>query len=388
MKISKLEVMRLAMPFTSDRSGDHDDKAGEDAYNAASLALTKMETLLVRLTTEDGLQGWGEGFGHLSNPVTFAALKGPVGRFFIGKTFDGTPVGLASLMDEAQRAFHAFGRSGPIQFALSAVDIALWDLCGKQADKPLWRLLGAERRDIDLYASLVSYDNDPDQVAAHALRAYRAGFRAIKLHETEYPAIAAARHSLPADARLMVDVNCPWRVEEACRQARNLRELDLAWLEEPVWPPDDVAGLAQVLACGTPIAAGENAQGLEGFRQHFIAGALSVAQPSVAKVGGISAALAIYRLARQYQVKVVPHCFYYGAALLATAHLVATLPEDVALEVPYLQWPEPLYPELDFQPRLRLSDAPGLGFDPADVLLQRYRIAFADLSMERPYAEK
>ncbi|WP_413742450.1 mandelate racemase/muconate lactonizing enzyme family protein [Sodalis sp. RH15] len=382
MKITDIEVMRLAMPFTSGRSSDRQKGSAEDAYNAASPELTRMETLLVRLTADNGLQGWGEGFGHLSNPVTFAALEGPVGRFFLGQTFADTPEGVGQLMDRAQRAFHAFGRSGPVQFALSALDIALWDLCAQAAGMPLWQLLGAPRREIGVYASLVSYGNDPAQVAAHAMRAYGQGFRSIKLHETEYRAIAAARDALPADARLMVDVNCPWTVEEACRQARSLNELGLAWLEEPVWPPDDLAGLAAVKACGTPVAAGENAQGVEGFRQLFEAGAVSVAQPSVAKIGGISAALEVYRLAQQYRVKVVPHCFYYGAALMATAHLVATLPEDVALEVPYLQWPEPLYAELDFRPRLRLADTPGLGFRPAEDILRRYRIAHRTLSSE------
>ncbi|WP_413721265.1 mandelate racemase/muconate lactonizing enzyme family protein [Sodalis sp. RH23] len=383
MKITAIEVMRVAMPFTSGRSSDQTGGGGDDAYNAASRELTRMETLLVRVTTDDGLQGWGEGFGHLSNPVTYAALDGPVGRFFLGRSFDGTTAGLGQLMDHAQRAFHAFGRSGPVQFALSAMDIALWDLCAKQAGKPLWQLLGAARGEIGVYASLVSYDNDPSQVAAHALRAYRAGFRAIKLHETEYAAIAAARDALPDDAQLMVDVNCPWPVDEACRRAQALNELGLAWLEEPVWPPDDLAGLARVRACGTPIAAGENAQGVQGFLQHFAAGAVSVAQPSVAKIGGISAALDVYRLARHYGVKVVPHCFYYGAALLATAHLVATLPEDIALEVPYLQWPEPLYAELDFQPRLRLPTTPGLGFAPDEDLLARYRVAHSSLTREK-----
>ncbi len=382
MKIIAIDVMRIAMPFTSGRENDPLNAGGGDAYNAASRQLTRMETLLVRLTTDNGLLGWGEGFGHLTNSVTYAALVGPVGRFFIDKDFDGTPEGLGQLMDQAQRAFHAFGRSGAVQFALSALDIALWDLCAKQAGRPLWQLLGATRGEIGVYASLVSYDNDPLQVAAHARRAYDAGFRAIKLHETDYAAIAAARTALPLDAQLMVDVNCPWTVEEACRQAVALRELNLGWLEEPIWPPDDLAGLARVRACGTPIAAGENAQGVQGFLQHFTAGAVSVAQPSVAKIGGISAALEVYRLARAHRVKVVPHCFYYGAALMATAHLVATLPEEIQLEVPYLQWPEPLYAELDFTPRMTLPLTPGLGFAPDEAILARYRIAHTTLNRE------
>ncbi|WP_429552789.1 mandelate racemase/muconate lactonizing enzyme family protein [Paraburkholderia sp. MM5477-R1] len=351
-----------------------------DAYNAASRTLQKMETLLVKVIADDGSVGWGEAFGHLCNPATFAALAGPVARFFIGAEIGGNPDSFAGRVEAAHQAFHAFGRTGPMLYALSAIDIAMWDLCAQAAGKPLHRLLGAMRDTVDVYASLVCYDNDPEEVALQVRRAHQAGFRAMKLHETQRAAIEAARGALPDEVALMVDVNCPWSVEEAKKRVSALKATGLGWIEEPVWPPDDAAGLAQVRSAGVPIAAGENASGVAGFRQYFEHRAIDIAQPSVAKIGGISGMRDVIRLAADNGVRVIPHCFYYGAGLLATAHIVATLPGDVALEVPWLQWSTRLYPQHDFGPSFTLPAVPGLGFQPDTDVLNRHAVDTATVA--------
>ncbi|MCS2158961.1 mandelate racemase/muconate lactonizing enzyme family protein [Scandinavium sp. H11S7] len=379
MKITKIEVLRVAIPFSSDREKISETQS--EAYNAASPELTRMETLLVKISTDTGLQGWGEGFGHLCNPMTETALNGMVGRFFLGQTCPQSPQDIAVLMQLAEINFHAFGRTGPVVFALSAVDIALWDLLAKFRNQPLWQVLGAKRQKIGVYASLVSYGNYPERVAEKVMSTYLAGFRAIKLHETAYSAIAAAREVLPADAELMVDVNCPWNVEEAATQAQALRSLNLAWLEEPVWPPDDLAALAEVRKQGTRIAAGENAAGVQGFVEHFAHRAIDIAQPSVSKVGGITAMLKVFSLAKQHHIRIVPHCFYYGAGLMATAQLVATLDDSVSLEVPYIQWQETLYPQLNFAPQMVLPNSPGIGFEPSLSVIQKNLISSHTLSL-------
>ncbi|WP_434106017.1 mandelate racemase/muconate lactonizing enzyme family protein [Paraburkholderia caffeinilytica] len=234
----------------------------------------------------------------------------------------------------AQRAFHSYGSTGPTMYALSAVDIALWNLAGQAAGVPLCRMLGASRACVDGYASLVSYDNDPAEVARQVHRVHAEGFTRIKLHETSADAIRAAREALPAEVELMVDVNCPWSVEEAAPQAARLHSQGLAWLEEPVWPPDDYARLTRVRRSGVPIAAGENAAGIAGIRQYLESGAVDVLQPSVTKLGGVTAVREVMTLANRHGVRVVPHCFFYGPGLLATAHIVASLPDTVALEMP------------------------------------------------------
>lgn len=368
------------MPFDAARREKADAVAATgDAFNAASRSLQKMETLLVRLTSDEGTVGWGEAFGHLINPVTFAALAGPVGKFFIGAEVTADPASFAHKMTAAHQAFHAFGRTGPVLYALSAIDIALWDLCAQAAGQPLHRLLGATRDTIDVYASLVSYDNDPDELAYQVKRTYDVGFRRMKLHETAPGAIAAARRALPPDAALMVDVNCPWSREEAAKQVAELKGLSLGWVEEPIWPPDDLDGLAALRALGVPLAAGENASGVQGFAEHFKRGAIDVAQPSITKIGGVSGMLEVIRLAKAQGVAVVPHCFYYGAGMMAAAHVVATLPDDVALEVPWLQWSETLCPQQAFGPSLHLSGEAGLGYHPDASVLGRHTITSASI---------
>ncbi|WP_414444839.1 mandelate racemase/muconate lactonizing enzyme family protein [Burkholderia sp. 22PA0106] len=379
MKIAAVEVLRLSLAFDAGRRPASDTEAASDTYNAADRSLRRMETLLVKLTDDAGRIGWGEAFGHLINPVTFAALEGPVGRWFRGAEFEPTLDGIAALRERADHALHAFGRTGPVLYALSAIDTALHDLAAQAAGLPLYRWLGGHRDTIDVYASLVSYENEPDEVARHVRRAWDEGFRAIKLHETEQDAIVAARRALPAAGRLMVDVNCPWSATEAAQRVDALREVGLGWIEEPVWPCDDVAGIARVRALGVPVAAGENASGVAGFRELFERGALDVAQPSIAKIGGPTGMRAVIALAGSYGVRVVPHCFYYGAGLLATAHVVATLPDDVALEIPYLDWPERLHAAQRPGARLALPDTPGLGFQPDEDLLTRNLIARATL---------
>ncbi|KPA94564.1 enolase superfamily enzyme [Pseudomonas asplenii] len=127
-------------------------------------------------------------------------------------------------------------------------------------------------------------------------------------------------------------------------------------------------------ARGVPLSAGENAAGVNGVRALLDQDAIDVVQPSVAKIGGIGAMLEVFELAQQYGVKAVPHCFYYGPGLLAVAHLCTLLPEEVAVEVPFIEFERLLFPALAFQPRLRLSTTPGLGFKPDLEVLETYCI--------------
>lgn len=377
MKIASIDVTRIAIPFDAQRRAP---ERQETTFNAASSSLRRMETLLVKITCDNGLCGWGEAFGHLANPVTEQAICTLVAPAFIGKPLPDSPDAIAALMQQAEKALHAFGRSGPVRFALSAVDIALWDALGQRQQKPLWQLLGAARQRIERYASLVSYDNQPVAVAAQVKRAWDEGFTTLKLHETTFDAIQAARDALPAQAELLVDVNCPWTREEAAQQAHELRSLQLGWLEEPIWPPDDYQGLAQLKRVGVPLAAGENVDGDWGFMHLLENGAVDVAQPSVAKVGGISAALRVFAAAQQYRVRVVPHCFYYGAGLLATAHLVALLPDDIKLETPWIDFEARLYPDLPRDVAFTLSSRPGLGYAPDEEVLRHYRLSLSQIT--------
>jgi L-alanine-DL-glutamate epimerase-like enolase superfamily enzyme len=117
-------------------------------------------------------------------------------------------------MLEVQKKLHVFGRGGALANGMSAVDIALWDIAGKVANTPVYRLLGGGVTDIACYASLVRY-SDPSLVRAGVRQAIEAGFRTLKLHEIKVSAICAAREETGPDIELTVDVNCPWTLTEA-----------------------------------------------------------------------------------------------------------------------------------------------------------------------------
>lgn len=371
MIIRSIEIIRIAIPFTAGATerktvGQVQD---DDAFNAASPRHSRMQSLMVKVVTDTGSIGWGEAFGHGANPATFKALTDMAAPLFIGTAVADH----LRTLEVARRALHGFGSTGPVMYALSGLDIALWDLAAQAAGKPLYEYLGGTLRPLELYASLVSYGGDPEEVFRQVSRARSQGFRKIKLHETRFEAIAAARQALPAsEGQLMVDVNCPWTVEEAGQMAEQLLPLALTWLEEPVWPPDDAHGLARVRRLGVPLSAGENAAGVNGLRALFEQGAIDVAQPSVAKIGGIGAMLEVFQLAREYDVQVVPHCFYFGPGLLAVAHLCTLLPEHVAVEVPFIEFERLLFPALQFQPQLHLEALPGLGFEPDEDVIRQY----------------
>jgi L-alanine-DL-glutamate epimerase-like enolase superfamily enzyme len=216
---------------------------------------------------------------------------------------------------------------------------------------------------------------EPEAIRRNVQRAYQVGFRMIKLHEATIPDFLAAREAVGGDTRIMLDVNCPWSVAEAREVARAIRDHHFHWLEEPVWPPDDFAGLAAVRQEGVPISAGENVGSLHEFHHLFAQQAVDVVQPSVTKLGGISGMRAVLALAQAYSVRVVPHCFYFGPGFLATAHVIAAMPKRPELEIAFIDFERRPHPAYDpSRPTLRLSNTPGLGFEPDPALFQEYLV--------------
>ncbi|WP_022872751.1 mandelate racemase/muconate lactonizing enzyme family protein [Nesterenkonia alba] len=365
--IARIELLLTTMPFSAARRVIGEESI--DEYNASSHTFTQMQALMVKITDADGVVGWGEAFGHKTNPASWAAAEEIVGPFFLGK-----PAEPAAVRAEAEYAFHAFGRTGPVHFALSAVDTALWDLAAQRAGVPLRKLISPEAADtIDCYASLVHYGEDPVEVAHHISRAQDAGYRAFKLHESTPAAIAAAREQAGPQADLMTDVNCAWDEAGAAQALRDFAAADLLWLEEPVFPPDDTAALARLNSEYGKISAGENASGVYGLIEQMRAGALAFAQPSVGKIGGISGMLDVVAAGKAHAVTVVPHCFYYGPALNASAHLCAAIP-GARLEVPFLQWPQQLHALHGAGPQITLDETPGLGFTPDEQVLSDHLV--------------
>ena len=264
MKIVAIETHLIRVPC--------DIGAAPTAF--VGVGWSSLDTLLVRVVTDEGLDGWGEGFGHACCPATRIVVDTQLAPAVLGE--DARDI--RGLMARLAQRLHLFGRNGPHVYALSALDVALWDIAGKAANLPLWRLLGgAPLGALPAYASLLRY-GAPADVAKACARALDQGYRAVKLHEIDVPQVRAARDAVGPNVSLMLDVNCPWSVDSAIEMAHRLQDCDLEWLEEPVWPPEHHAGLARVRQrgrrpgrsrreCGEPVRGPGNA-GRQRRRHH------------------------------------------------------------------------------------------------------------------------
>lgn len=365
MKIADIETIPLRIPFTV--GGKQDDAVwGKRDLQAA-------DSLVVKVTTDTGLTGWGETFGFMAVPPARAVIDAVLKPELIGR--DAAQI--EKIMIDMQKKFHVFGRSGAFLHSLSAIDIALWDIAGKAAGKPVYQLLGgSDATSLGAYASLARY-TDPDLVRENVKRALDDGFHHLKLHEIDVEAVRAAREAAGVDIEIALDVNCPWTVREALDMAERLQPLHLRWLEEPVWPPENYAGLSQVRRLGgIPVAAGENASTLMDFHHLLEAGSVDFVQPSPAKMGGLTELKKVYALANAYNATVMVHTFYDGPGLLASVHASAALGGQGALvEWRYFDLEAQLYGDaiLPRQGAIEVPHAAGLGLEPNPDVIRDYR---------------
>ena len=198
MKITKIETITIGLPF---------ENPGPESSFAIS-DKNKLRTLLIKIETDKGIIGWGEAFGYTSIETTKAALHSMIIPILIGKTIENKN-DIEIINKELQLKLHIFGRYGITMFALSGIDIALWDILGKAENKSIAELLGGlKTQSLTAYASLFLYDN-AEATAKVSLEAKNEGYDIIKLHENTMAPIQASRNAI-GDTALMVDVNCVW----------------------------------------------------------------------------------------------------------------------------------------------------------------------------------
>jgi L-alanine-DL-glutamate epimerase-like enolase superfamily enzyme len=358
MKITEVRALPLAVPVA---------KTAPPSPWTAGIE----RQILVRVTTDEGLVGWGECFAYGATLAVCNVVDDALAPLLVGQD----PAQLELLLDRMHRALMIWGRRGLGMMAVSGVELALWDLAGKARGVPVYQLLGGLCQSRPrVYASLLRYDSET-QVRQAVSAALVLGFTAVKLHQVDVASVAGARDVAGPDVDLMLDTNCPWTVEEAIRLGRRLERYELRWLEEPVWPPEDYAGLARVRqAVRIPIACGENEATVFAYRDIIAAGAADIVQPSVTKVGGISEMKKIATLAAAANVTFVPHSFYFGPGLAATLHVAASTPGVPYVEMPPGQLATPLLAEpIRFSGgAVTVPDRPGLGADPDPDVLRRH----------------
>ena len=361
MKITDVQVHLLAVPM-------------KEVFPPSPPIAGVFHQILVEIKTDEGITGYGESFALRGTPhATIAVIDQVLKPLILGED----PSNISGLMERMYRQTHLFGRYGITTFAISGVDIALWDIAGKCAGLPLHRLLGGTKAtEVPAYASLIRY-NDREKLKAAALDAKGAGYAMLKLHQVDVESLRTVREAVGEEMKITMDINCAWSPEKALDMARQFAPYHLFWLEEPIWPPEDFQSLARLgRICGIPIASGENACTAYQFKAMLDAGAATYIQPSAIKVGGVSEWHKVAVLAEAFNVKVAAHSPYFGPGLLATAHLIAASPSADWLEYYYVALEASVMKDL---PQVKegffaLPQGPGLGLEIDPAVLQKYRV--------------
>lgn len=269
--------------------------------------------LIVEIETEDGLIGIGNA--ALAPHVVKSLIDTQLAPMLIGQDALDTEF----LWQVMFRSTMAFGRKGIGMTAISALDLALWDIKGKHHKLPVFRLLGGRTKSkLPVYASRL-YSQPLDSLAEETKKYLDQGFTMLKLRMGWGPKDGAAgmirneelvrtvRDLAGDEVDIMVDCYMGWSLEYAKQMLRRLAPYNLRWIEEPLIP-DDIAGYAELKAMNlVPIAGGEHEYSLYGFRQLIEASAIDFAQFDVNRVGGITAAQKIAHLCEAFDIAVVPH---------------------------------------------------------------------------------
>jgi D-galactarolactone cycloisomerase len=369
-------------------------------YASAAGVQSRRGALLVEIETDSGIVGIGEA--GIGGGVTATVIEKDLAPLLVGED----PLLIEYLWQKMFARTRQYGRRGLVMQAISGIDIALWDIAGKVAKLPVYRLLGAARDRVEAYASGGFYQEGKSAAdLAGEAEGYRArGFRGMKMKigrnpstqthlrqligqaqfcevepEEDLARVAAVRRALGPQAKLMVDVNCAWSPAVAIEMGRAMEPYKLYWIEEPV-ATDDIDGSAKVAdALATPIAGYETEVGLFGFRQLIDRGAVDIVQPDIAWSGGFSEGRRIAAYAQAHHRMVAPHAFAGAVLLVASLHFAAAIPNGLLLE--WDQNPNALRDELLKEPlrlepdgTVKLPERPGLGIELDHAAVQRYRV--------------
>jgi len=319
MKIVGLEAAHFRIPLPTPLS---DSIHGE---------MPDFELITARVRNDDGVEGVGYTYtvGRGGGAIWWL-IEHELAPLLVGSD----PQRTEELWDRMWWHLHWVGRGGVVSFAMSAVDIALWDLKARAADEPLWRLLGGQAARVKAYAGGIDLQFPLERLREQTQEFLACGFRAIKMKvgrerlSEDIERVAAMRDCIGPEMPLMVDANMRWSVDEAIRASRALAEFNIYWLEEPT-TPDDIEGHARIARLGVlPIATGENMHTVYEFQRMMSYGGVSFPEPDVSNMGGITAWMKVAHWAQAHHLPVTSHGVHD-----IHVHLLAAVPNASYMEV-------------------------------------------------------
>ncbi len=298
MKIASLDCSLYLVPLPVPLS---DSTHGE---------IPGFELVTVQVRDNEGLEGVGYTY---TVGVAGVAIQALIEKYLKPDLIGQDPGRIEHLWQRMWWRLHYSGRGGIASFAISAIDIALWDLAGKRQGTPLWRLLGGYNPRVKVYAGGVDLHFPLDALKEQARKFLASGYGAIKMKvgrprlSEDVARVRAMRGLVGSDFPLMVDANMGWTVEHAIRASRALAEFNLVWLEEPTIP-DDLAGHIRIAKEGAlPIAIGENFHTIYEFQNFITAGAVAFPEPDVSNCGGITVWMKVAKMAEAHNLPVTSH---------------------------------------------------------------------------------
>jgi L-alanine-DL-glutamate epimerase-like enolase superfamily enzyme len=288
----------------------------------------KRDAVVVKVTTAGGLVGWGESHHGRAHTAVAKLIETTLKQLILGMDAADV-VGVWKKIYDKQLASHGMGAGTCL--AMSGIDMALWDIRGKAAGMPLYKLLGGSRRPVPAYAGGVSLGyQHPAQLIEELKKSLDAGYKAVKLRVGDSPKrdlerIRAVRKACGEDLVILTDANIGYSVEDARQVMPGMDELNVAWLEEP-FPAHDYRSYRLAKGFGrTPLAAGENHYTRFEFNRVIEDGAITILQPDLSKTGGVTEALRIAALASAYKLPIHPHSSMTGLNHAASIHFLAAI---------------------------------------------------------------
>jgi len=327
----------------------------------------------LRVGTDAGIEGIGYTFFGAALTGALKAAVDALGELAIGED----PMRTEAIAAKLRTAAAGSGPGGILTLALSAIDIALWDIRGKALNLPLWRMVGGHRERVPTYASGALMRTFPlEHLVKAAPRLVEKGFRQMKTQlalpgdtspAIEVDRIRKVRESIGPGIDLMCDINQRWRVEQAIDIGSRIEDVRLSWLED-VTAADDYQGLARVAdALATPVCGGEYLYGPAPFRQMLEARSVDIVMIDLMRAGGITQWLKIAGMAEAWNLPVVSHLVPE-----IHVHLIAAIPNGLTVE--YMPWTFKIFEAVPVPDKgeLAVPQGPGLGLKFDEAALKRY----------------